>query len=195
MSGGSLVTLATGQLTPMNVVTDGTNVYWTAQSGSVMQVSVSGGAPIVLASGQASPWGVATDGTNVYFTNSGASSQLNNEGSLILAGPKGTGSVGTGSVMAVPVGGGTVVTLVSGLTEPAGIATDGTSVFWDDFADGSVNQVSIAGGSPTTLASNLGHPGAMATDGTNVYLATLTMYASPGDTANSPGSVLQISLK
>jgi hypothetical protein len=46
---------------------------------------------------------------------------------------------GSGSAKRVPLGGGTVVTLASGLNSPWGIAVDSTNVYWTEYAGGTVN--------------------------------------------------------
>jgi hypothetical protein len=77
------------------------------------------GTPVPLASGQNRPYGIAVDSTNVYWLNSG-----------------------DGTVMKVPIGGGTPETLSSGQQNPAtagsAIAVDGTSVYWTGYSSGTV---------------------------------------------------------
>jgi hypothetical protein len=69
---------------------------------------------------QGTPGGLAVDSASVTFT-------LN---------------VGAGGVLAVPLDGGSPVTLVSGQGYPNAVAVDATHVFWTDYAEnGSVMQV------------------------------------------------------
>lgn len=106
------------------------------------------------------PQYVAVDAKNVYWTDLGSSSG---------------GSTQTGSVFSVPIDGGTVVTLATGLASPGGIAVDATDVYWVDFGvitpPGDVMKIPIGGGTPVTLAtsSNNGTPHDIAIDASNVY--------------------------
>lgn len=159
------VALISDQVYPYDLRVDADNVYWTTQSaalgeeGLVMQMPLAGGEPIVLASGQ-TPGSLAIDAEHVYWTN----------------------TTDDGSVMSVPIGGGTVTTLAAHQPGPVSIAVDATNVYWttltggacaDDaeicYPGGNVMKVSIAGGDPVTLASDQAHPSAVAVDATSVY--------------------------
>ncbi|MGB7809826.1 MAG: hypothetical protein WBP56_01705 [Polyangia bacterium] len=76
-------------------------------------------APTTLASGQNNPHGVAIDAANIYWT-----------------------ANYTGTVVKVPIGGGTPTTLASGQNNPARIAVDATSVYWTNYGDGTVMKLS-----------------------------------------------------
>lgn len=117
---------------------------------------------MILAAGQSNPCGIAVDPSNVYWTN-----------------------LGNGTVMKVPLGGGTPIVLASGQDGPRRIAVDSTSVYWTNSGesvntsgDAAVMSVPISGGSPVTLASipysALGPREAfgIAVDATSVYWAT-----------------------
>jgi hypothetical protein len=159
------VTLATS-VNPQQIVVDAASVYWiedsssnSQQPGAIMKMPIGGGSPEVLVApsiDQAIPTGrlgpiLALDTTNVYWVAGG--------GSIY------------GSVMMVPLGGGTPVTLSGGLL-PTAIAVDGSHVYWT--TANSLMSVPIDGGPPITLASWNPSPtgnmmGAIALDGTSVY--------------------------
>ena len=159
LSAGNVTALATTYAEPYALAIDASNVYWvnegTGAGGSVMKVSQE---PVVgeltptlkLASAQR-PLGIAIDSTSVYWTDSLA-----------------------GTVMSVPLGGGTPVTLASGQASPSGIAVSEGYVYWtNNVGNGSVMKVSIAGGQPETLAASTS-PLAIAVDETSVYWSSST---------------------
>jgi hypothetical protein len=154
---GGIVTLASGQNNPLQIAADSQYVYWTnagtqaseGRDGAVLRVAVSGGTPVTLWVGPA--FAVALDAARVYWT-------------------------GGGSVMSLPLQGGTTpTTLVSGQAGgPNAIASDGTSVYWVNSTSNanltsSVRKVAVSGGSPVTLATGLVSPSSVAVDGQNVY--------------------------
>ena len=77
-----------------------------------------------------------------------------------------------GSVMKVPLGGGTATTLATGAPGSNGIAVDAMNVYWTvasaNDGGGSVMSVPIGGGSPTLLAS-ASTPTSLAVDSTSAY--------------------------
>jgi hypothetical protein len=144
------------------IAVDATSVYWTesdnTSEGRVVKVPIGGGVWTELASGQNNIAGIAVDARSVYWANQGTGFA-----------PDG-GSAPSGSVVKVPIDGGTAITLVSGQS-PIGIAVDATSVYWAN-GDGTVMSVPTGGGTPTTLASGPGGSYGITVDSTSVYWTT-----------------------
>jgi len=128
------------------IAVDSANVYWGGNAG-LMSAPKAGGPTRTLASASISNpvWGVAVDANNVYWST--------------FSRP--------GTVMSVPIRGGTPTTLASGRSEPAGIVVTGTNVIWGE-AWGSVWTAPIDGGAVTSLAP-ASQPLWLALDSTNVY--------------------------
>ncbi len=112
---------------------------------------MNGGTPFTVATGSAIYWALTLDGTHAYVA-------------------AGDGS-GTGSIVAVPLAGGTAITLGAG--DPAGIAVDDTNVYWTtapfDGGTGSLVRVPKQGGVSVTLAAGQSDPGSVAVDAQRVY--------------------------
>ncbi len=148
-----LVTLATGQTCPWGMAIDGTSVYWTTcgdpTGGNVLKVSKAGGEVAALAAGDRLS-GIAVDGTSVYWV-------------------AGTSDASTGTIMKVPVGGGTPTTLASRPGAPAHLAVDASYIYWAEQAPGAIMKVPLAGGPPTLLAAALPVPWQIAIDDADVY--------------------------
>ena len=82
---------------------------------------IAGGTVTTLASSLSAPAAIAIDSKNVYWTNAG---QLGGDN---LPAP------GTGAVLQVPIGGGTVVTLAKNEAIPLGIAVGNGTVYWAEY--------------------------------------------------------------
>jgi hypothetical protein len=155
--GGTLTTLATGQLSPAWLAVDGTGVYWANFNGSnVVKAPLAGvpegGAPTVIASGLTQPVAVALDATNAYFA-------------------AGDGTLRTAPKTTVDGGAGTV--LVSG-QNAVDIAVYSSRIYWTNGgAAGAVLAAPLAGlpegGAPTTLSGPQTTLADLAVDSTNVY--------------------------
>jgi hypothetical protein len=189
LTGGSAVTLATHQATPLGLALPpgerGTchqcesSVFWVnggtydnqgnyRHDGSVVRIPLGGGTPTTLFSAQESPSAIAVDHENVYWTNAGtfnsATGAYNNDGAVLQ------GALSTT----------TVSTLAAGQTYPVAIGVDTTHVYWSNAGQfgvsanllpgtGSVASVPIGGTAVTTLASGQDKPGALAVQDPNVY--------------------------
>ena len=122
LRGGTPSALAVGQDDPMHIAIDSSYVYWTSGgngSGRISKVPLRGGRPTILVSGQGNIWGFAVDGTNVYWTNRPVAASL-------AGGDPGD----DGSVLKLPVGGGTPTVLATHQRIAPGVIVDATSVYW-----------------------------------------------------------------
>jgi sugar lactone lactonase YvrE len=144
---------------------NGANVYWADEDdGTVLALPTGGGTPATLASGQALPAHVALSATGLYWVDYGTCAPVDDAGDLGCF----------GSVMTVPLDGGAVATLASGLTSPNRIAVDPAGVYVTSGAAGTVLKLPYDGGAPFTLAVAQGDTEGIAVDSTSVYFTDYT---------------------
>jgi sugar lactone lactonase YvrE len=203
LAGGAAKTLATGQSEPEDIAVAADGVYWVNYTGgTVMKASLAGGDATAVLSGQSYPSGIVVDASNVYFAGTGIGvRKISHSGGTVTPLATGTGvhpwklALGatnvywadTGAVMSVPLGGGSYLTLSSGLPGTRDVATNGVYAFAanpgtsaNSHTDGSVTRVPIGGGATTVLASAQAMPYSIAADATSVYWADLAAASAGG---------------
>src|SRR5260221_13119846 len=126
-----------------------------------MRQDYASGTSTAIASNQNGPLGLALGASFVYFPNRGDSS-------------------GNGSIVRVPLSGGTPVTLKAGLLQPASIVIDAASIYWGSSGPGAsssaISKMPIGGGTGTTLASAQSYFSnrSIASDGVSVSCASFS---------------------
>jgi hypothetical protein len=205
--GGAVVLLTETPNYPCRVVVDSTRAYWTTMSsdgmGGLRSVPLAGGTPTTLQTGS-NGTGLVLDAAFVYWID---------HGQRVLRVPKSGGAVTTvasgpfpwdtvalgggdivwtnqptmgWSVTALPLAGGSVLTLASastgGVGTMAGLVVDDTRAYWTAFgpgygAPGTIASVPLEGGPPTPLYT--GNPTSLTADATDLY------WTEPGDTRSA----------
>jgi hypothetical protein len=166
-SGGGANILGTttgGTFTPLGMAVSTNYIYFVATTlgggGGLFQMAITGGTPSEVWTGDSTafPVGVAIDTsmTNVYWTD-----------------------MGVGAVYAMPVGGGTVTTMATGIGGPLQVAADSTNVYFNAYDGNIVYEEPIGSTTPKMLVAVTG-PITVAADNndSNVYFSTGTQVLS-----------------
>jgi hypothetical protein len=74
-----------------------------------------------------------------------------------------------GLIYRVPISGGAPQIILPTENRPHGIASDGTNLFWADYAAGTIRKSGLDGSNPTTIVPGQTSPYALALDMTHVY--------------------------
>jgi hypothetical protein len=174
-SGAGPTTLATENGEPAGIAVQNGTVYWANLGGTIMSVPSGGGTPTTLATGQSQPSAIAVDGSSVYWTNTGQACAVQ---------PGTCGATPDGSVMRVPLAGGTPTPLATGLCGPNSIAIDAVNAYVV-VSSASILKIPLAGGAPTTLAHGFSI-GTLAVDATSVYYTSTDASFESGQVMKVP---------
>ena len=159
----SLGTIATGENYPISVISDGTNVYWTAYGtstgnyldGLIRKGTIAGttGSTVGTATGLKGAGVLSLQATNLFFSQIGTMASSYTDGSI--------SKVGTA--------GGAPSAVASNQAYPFGVATDATYVYWVNTNGAAVYKAPLAGGAAMSLANAQANPAHIAVDATGVY--------------------------
>jgi hypothetical protein len=148
---------------------NGTSVYW-ADSASIWSMPVGGGTAPTALTNSFETQGMVIDTTNIYWT-AGPVLQMPLAGGTVLNITPNT-NVGIASV---PIGGGTMTTLVSvsGGIYANALAVDASNVYWTGYAGPGTGQIGVykvpvGGGTPQLVWPGT-NPGGIALDSQSIY--------------------------
>jgi hypothetical protein len=132
--------------------------------GGVFRTGLDGGTPVPIATDPAA-WGPVTDDAHVYWVTAGSA----------------------GHLASAPLAGGPMTVLVPDLPYPAGLAADGSHVYFasGDPAHSWLYEVPLDGGAVVSLVPNLS-PSGIVVDATSVYWITWNTFG---------GSVMKLTPK
>jgi len=148
-SGRCLVTLAKDSYGPGPLAQDSSNLYWGDGNcvANTDQIPKSGGAVVVVGSACFADL-VAVDASNVYWQN------------------------GNDALVAAPIGGGPLTTLIASNPDATSILSDGTNVYFADAAfPARIASVPVAGGPITTIEGSQYDPRALLLSNGELYWA------------------------
>jgi hypothetical protein len=139
LSGGNYTALVTSEPNPLIIALDATNVYWSDYSPHyVKKVPKAGGAVVVLVSEDDADgaYNLVTDTNNLYWTS----------------------LVNGGTIFALPLNGGAMVSVATGITGVDNAwsvgATGGYVYFKDESASPALSKVKSSGGTATVIANS-----------------------------------------
>jgi hypothetical protein len=163
LAGGDPTPLATNEQYPQGIAVDADHVYWTnfAYAGSIKSVPIGGGTVATLASDPSmiNTEDLAIDANNVYWVNAGDAGD----------------TVNRGTVMRVPLAGGSLLTIASKVDSPTDLAVSQGQVYFllNGLTASGVQRVSVMGSSnPTPITSSVAT--SVAADATGVFVAGST---------------------
>jgi hypothetical protein len=188
-SGGTVVTLASGQKGPLALTLDAQSLYWINGDNSVWKVALSGGAPVELTQSYSMGFdrsGIAVDSQSVYWDdNLGAqlmkvpiaggmptvvnAEYLQRDDLVIDSSQSNLYDVSVGGVAVEPAAGGTSTLFEMGGAAP--LAIDAQNLYFIANGNANIAKAQLPNGAVTmlaTVASVIG-PGGIAVDATSVY--------------------------
>jgi len=189
------------------------SLYWTGGhvrgAGTLMKLALSSGAtPVLLIDGQTHPYAIAVQDAFVYWTDlvdgtilrtaaagpgdggvrtaSRLAAGLTGPADLVLAGGFAFAPDQAGHIQRVPLAGGALEPIIDVSGVPAGVATDGVSIYWSTFGnDGGIFKAPLStsapvrtkdggedGGVPSLVPTAQPDPFAIAVSATDVYWTT-----------------------
>jgi hypothetical protein len=189
--GGTIDVLLPGLSQPQVVLIQNGNAYTSevTSTGRVLAVSASdGGAATTISPSQPFPMGLSIDSNNIYVWNSGTFSG------------NGTLNNSDGTVVQIPLGGGSPTTLASNMVVAYAapylnaVTNDTKNVYWvsgGPGTPGAINVAPIGGASPAqVLYAGQTYPEAVVTDGTDLYWSNWGTFDAQGN-YNGDGAVLK----
>ncbi len=175
-----------------DVKVSGDTLFWADNTGAISSVSINGGDSKVLATvagmendfpslsvyehsvffaGGSFVGSVAKDGgtPNVLLSNQEAAGNVAlRDYNLFWTSADFTSAQG-GMINVMPMGGGTVTQVVTGLQSPSAAAIDANNFYWADLGAGTVSQIGLDGSQQIVLASEQSGLANVAVDAKNVY--------------------------